>query len=179
MLRSQFECVCSMTLLPGPARVAADGGAADGRDRGQGAGAGGPAAQGAVRGGAGAAADGGVRGRGLHSSTFQLNLSHFSDKVHPRQPLIPPDTPYTPPRQPLNVPRIPQIALKLSRKVNECKPLVRGAGSAAGLRAHAPRRRPRHLRRDDHPRRGKAVQIHPRLTPCWPRLVPVLEAKFR
>jgi len=28
-------------------------------------------------------------GRGLHSSTSQLNLSRFSDKIHPKHPLIP------------------------------------------------------------------------------------------
>ena len=27
-------------------------------------------------------------GRGLHSSTSQLNLSRFSDKIHPKHPLI-------------------------------------------------------------------------------------------
>jgi hypothetical protein len=63
---------------------------------------------------------------GLHSSTFQLNLSRFCHKIHPRHPLMSPDTPYTPLRQPLNVPPIPQKALELSRKVNECKPLHAG-----------------------------------------------------
>ena len=47
-------------------------------------------------------------GRGLHSSTFRLNLSRFSHKIHPIHPLISPDTPYTPPRQPRNFPPIPQ-----------------------------------------------------------------------
>jgi hypothetical protein len=31
-------------------------------------------------------------GRGLHSSTFQLNLSHFWRKIHPRHSLIHPET---------------------------------------------------------------------------------------
>ena len=35
---------------------------------------------------------GGVQGRGLHSSTFQLNLTRFWHTIHPRPPLIPPDT---------------------------------------------------------------------------------------
>ena len=74
-----------------------------------------------------------VDGRGLHSSTFQLNLSRFWHKIHPRHPLIPPDTPYTPPRQPLTVPPIPQKALKLSRKVAECKPLVDGMPRPLGF----------------------------------------------
>jgi len=34
----------------------------------------------------------GVCGRGLHSSTFQLNLSRFWHKIHPKHPLIPPNT---------------------------------------------------------------------------------------
>jgi hypothetical protein len=33
-----------------------------------------------------------IPGRGLHSSTFQLNLSQFPHKIHPRHPLIPPST---------------------------------------------------------------------------------------
>jgi len=35
-------------------------------------------------------------GRGLHSSTFQLNMSRFRPKIHPRHrltPLTPPNTP--------------------------------------------------------------------------------------
>jgi len=35
--------------------------------------------------------------RGLHSSTFQLNLSRFRHEIHPNQPVIHPDTTYTPP----------------------------------------------------------------------------------
>jgi len=31
-------------------------------------------------------------GRGLHSSTFELNLSHFRQNIHPAHPLLPPDT---------------------------------------------------------------------------------------
>ena len=31
-------------------------------------------------------------GRGLHSSTFQLNLSRFRHKIHPEHPLMPPNT---------------------------------------------------------------------------------------
>jgi len=34
-----------------------------------------------------------VVGRGLHSSTFQLNLSRFSHKIHPKHPVMPLDTP--------------------------------------------------------------------------------------
>jgi len=37
--------------------------------------------------------------------------------------MLPPNTPYTPPTQPLNAPPIPQEALTLSRKVDECRPL--------------------------------------------------------
>jgi hypothetical protein len=33
-------------------------------------------------------------GRGLHSSTSQLNLSRFSHEIHPKRPLIPHNTPY-------------------------------------------------------------------------------------
>jgi hypothetical protein len=44
----------------------------------------------------------------------------------------PPKTFQTPPKHPLNAPPIPQKALKLSRKVDECKPLV--AGMAAALK---------------------------------------------
>jgi hypothetical protein len=39
-------------------------------------------------------------GRGLHSSTFQLNLSRFGHKLHPKHPLITPDTAYSPPNKP-------------------------------------------------------------------------------
>jgi len=33
---------------------------------------------------------GGGHGRGLHSSTVQLNVSRFCDKIHPRHPLVTP-----------------------------------------------------------------------------------------
>jgi hypothetical protein len=33
-----------------------------------------------------------IEGRGLHSSTSQLNLSRFWHKIHPGHPLILPDT---------------------------------------------------------------------------------------
>jgi len=33
-----------------------------------------------------------IRGRGLHSSTFQLDLSPFWHKIHPEHPRIPPAT---------------------------------------------------------------------------------------
>jgi hypothetical protein len=56
-----------------------------------------------------------VAGRGLHSSTFQLNLSRFRHKIHPEHPLLTPATPSTPPEQPLNAPPIQQKALTLSR----------------------------------------------------------------
>jgi len=39
----------------------------------------------------------GPAARGLHSSTFQLNLSRFRHKTHPGHPLMNPNTPYTPP----------------------------------------------------------------------------------
>jgi hypothetical protein len=66
------------------------------------------------------------RGRGLHSPTFWLNLSRFRYKIHPEPPLKVPDTSQTSPRQPLSAPPIPQRALTLSRKVDECKPLGGG-----------------------------------------------------
>jgi len=62
-------------------------------------------------------------GRGLHSSTFQFNLSRFCLKIPPEHPLIPPQHPL---RQPPNAPPIPQKALTLSRKVDECKLLDPG-----------------------------------------------------
>ena len=44
-----------------------------------------------------------VHGRGLHSSTFQLNLSRSWHIIHPKQPLTPHDnpTPYPLPPNPL------------------------------------------------------------------------------
>ena len=68
-----------------------------------------------------------LRGRGLHSSTFQLNLSRFWHTIHPRHSLIPPDTHSTPPKQLLSAHPIPHEALTLSREVEECKPLLRGS----------------------------------------------------
>jgi hypothetical protein len=65
-------------------------------------------------------------GRGLHSSTFQLNLSHFCRKIHTRHSLKSHDTSYTRPTQPLNPQPVPQKALTLSQKVHECKPLATG-----------------------------------------------------
>jgi len=35
-------------------------------------------------------------GRGLHSSTFQLNLSRFRHKTHPPHPILPANACYTP-----------------------------------------------------------------------------------
>ena len=67
-----------------------------------------------------------VHGRGLHSSTFQLNLSRFRHNIPPTLRLFPPDTSYTLTKQPLNTPPIPQKVLTLSQKVDECKPLVHG-----------------------------------------------------
>ena len=61
--------------------------------------------------------------RGLHSSTSQLNLSHYDMNTHPTHPVILPYTLYTTPTQPLAAPPIPHEALKLSREVDECKPL--------------------------------------------------------
>jgi hypothetical protein len=55
-----------------------------------------------------------LRGRGLHSSTSQLNLSPVRHKTDPTCSLVPPNPSWTSPRQPLNAPPIPQKALKLS-----------------------------------------------------------------
>jgi hypothetical protein len=49
------------------------------------------------------AALGNTRGRGLHSSTFQLNLSRFWHKVHPAYP---PGDHMTPPTHPVNNPQM-------------------------------------------------------------------------
>ena len=67
-----------------------------------------------------------LAGRGLHSSTIQLNLSRSSHNIHPEQPTMPPNTALRPPQQPLHAPPIQQKALALSRKVDECKPLLAG-----------------------------------------------------
>ena len=61
--------------------------------------------------------------RGLRSSTFQLNLSRFCHKIHLTHPFIPPNTSSAYLEQPLHAPPIPQRALTLSRKMDECKPL--------------------------------------------------------
>jgi hypothetical protein len=37
-------------------------------------------------------------GRGLHSSAFQLNMSRFRHKTHPRLSLTPPKQPFTTPK---------------------------------------------------------------------------------
>ena len=50
--------------------------------------------------------------------------------------MIPPDTTQITPKQPLHAPPIPQKALELSQKVDECKPLPDGA---AHLPAHLQR----------------------------------------
>jgi hypothetical protein len=65
-------------------------------------------------------------GRGLHPSTFQLNLMLFWHKIQRKQPLISPDTPLTTPGQPLNASPTPQKALTLIRKVDEYKPPPQG-----------------------------------------------------
>jgi hypothetical protein len=65
-------------------------------------------------------------------STQGLTLVHFSAQLEPFRtrnlsrfghPMLAPATPYEPPKQPLNAPTVPQKALTLSRKANECKPL--------------------------------------------------------
>jgi hypothetical protein len=55
-----------------------------------------------------------VAGRGLHSSTSQLNLSRVCHKKTPYTPKIPPNTPLTRATQSLRAPPIPYEALKLS-----------------------------------------------------------------
>jgi hypothetical protein len=62
-------------------------------------------------------------GRGLHSSTFQLNLSRLLSPIHQRTH------------------RIPQNVLTLSREVDECKPLAWGARFQHLAAAPLPRRR--------------------------------------
>jgi hypothetical protein len=78
-------------------------------------------------------------GRSLHSSTFWLNLSHSDTKHTLSTPKTPPTSPHTPKtthEQPLNAPHIPQKALKLSRKVDECKPLLVGGHQLMPNTAH-------------------------------------------
>jgi len=53
-------------------------------------------------------------GRGLHSSTSQLNLSRVCHKKTPYTTQTPPNTPLTRATQPLRTPPIPYTALKLS-----------------------------------------------------------------
>jgi len=74
----------------------------------------------------------GCGGGGLHSSSSQLNLSRFCHKIYPRHPLIHLDTPKTPPKQHINALPVPQKALYLSRKVDECKPLGGGRCEPGG-----------------------------------------------
>ena len=61
--------------------------------------------------------------RGLDLFAFQLNLSRFWHKMHPKLPRPPRNTSQTPPKQPLTAPLVTQDALKLSRKVDDYKPL--------------------------------------------------------
>jgi len=111
-------------------------------------------------------ADNPRQGRGLHPSTFQLNLSRFWHNIHPKHTLIPPNTSYTPPNHPLNAPPIPQKALELSRKVNECRPLRRGhAGPYRWLTYKISSRYCRRSEREvgrDHSRRNHPRQSHSR-----------------
>ena len=67
---------------------------------------------------------GGIRGRGLHSSTFHLNLGR-SGHTSPCPPVQ-----YTDGKPCAQ--RIPRNVLTLSRNVDECKPLVRGIMFAIG-----------------------------------------------
>ena len=69
-----------------------------------------------------------LMGRGFHSCTSQLNLSRVCHKKTPYTPYTPPNTPLTRATQPLHAPPIPYKALKLSRIVEECKPLLMGPG---------------------------------------------------
>ena len=68
----------------------------------------------------------GSGGRGLHSSTSQLNVSRFSHKTHPTHPVIPPNISHTPPLKTAKGTPYTLKALTLNRKVNECKPLCGG-----------------------------------------------------
>ena len=51
-----------------------------------------------------------VSGRGLHSSTFKLNLSRFRYKIHLRHSLMPSDTSQTPCKTPKCTPYLTQSA---------------------------------------------------------------------
>ena len=99
-------------------------------------------------------------GRGLHSSTFQLNLSRWRHRIHPVKPLIPPNTCYTAPQQSLNASPTPHKALTLSRNVDECKPLPlvrRERGRTLNMPHPALRRRRRrgHMRSMRHSAPGR------------------------
>ena len=73
-------------------------------------------------------------------------LVHFSGQLepclvtrkHPTHPKHPPTAAATRARQPLHAPPIPDKALKLSRKVDECKTLTRG-GTRSRTRASSTR----------------------------------------
>jgi len=69
---------------------------------------------------------GDINGRGLHSFTFELNLSRVCHIKAPYTPLASPYTPSTRATQALRAPPIPYTSLKLSSEANECKPLING-----------------------------------------------------
>jgi len=76
-----------------------------------------------------------LRGRqGLTLVHFSAQPEPYLTRNAPCTPQTPPDTCQTPakttPTQSLNAPPIPQKALTLSRKVDECKPLVDGTRCA-------------------------------------------------
>jgi hypothetical protein len=81
--------------------------------------------------GGGAAGSAGALNTGAGVTSGQgLSLAHFSaqpepslTQIHPKHPLLSPNTSCTPPKQPLNAHPIPQKALTSSRKGDECKPL--------------------------------------------------------
>ena len=69
-----------------------------------------------------------------------LTLVHYSAQLEPflapkhtlntlDTPYQPLNTPETSPKQPLTAPPVPWNALKLSRKVDECKPLLCGTSA--------------------------------------------------
>jgi hypothetical protein len=70
--------------------------------------------------------DAAIIGRGLPSSTFQLNLSRFRYKIYPTNSLETVHTSQTTSKQLLNATPIPQKVLTLSRQVDECRPLIIG-----------------------------------------------------
>ena len=73
-------------------------------------------------------------GRGLHSSTIQLNLSRFCHRIYSKYPLIPLNICQTPPKQSLNTPPAPQKVLTLSDNWTSVSPWVAAemAGSSKG-----------------------------------------------